>query len=73
MKEFEGHCSDFLFARSSLIGGISRILDLGGTLKTYNYSDSEEMADSLAMSQDWKAVGFTLRAALEKYRTQINK
>ena len=55
MKEFEGHCSDFLFARPSLIGGMSRILDLGGTSKTYNYSNSIEMADLLAMSQDWRA------------------
>ena len=73
MKEFEGNCSDFLFARPSFIGGISRILDLGGTLKTYNYSDCGETADSLAMAQDWKSVGIALRAALEEYRTQINK
>lgn len=70
---FAGHCSDFLFARPSLVGGISRILDFGGTLKTYNYSASEEMADLLATSQDWKAVGIDLRDALEKYRTEINK
>ena len=70
---FKGYCSDFLFARPSLTGGISRLLDFGGTLKTYNYSGSEEMADLLALSQDWKAVGIVLREALEKYRTQIDK
>lgn len=70
---FKEHCSDFLFARPSLIGGVSRLLDFAGTLKTYNYSESLEMADLLAMSQDWKAVGIVLREALEKYRTQINK
>jgi hypothetical protein len=61
MKEFEGHCSDFLFARPSFTGGVSRILDLGGTLKTYNYPVNGEEADSLAMAQDWKSIGIGLR------------
>ena len=67
---FEGHYSDFLFARSSLVGGVARLLDLGGTLKIYNYSSSEEMADLNAISQDWKAVGNSLRKALEEYSVQ---
>ena len=70
---FKGHHSDFLFARPSFIGGVARIFDLGGTLKTYNYSLSEEEADLRAISEDWKAVGNTLRRALEEYRTQNNK
>ena len=69
-EPFEGHYSDFLFARPSLLGGISRLLDLGGTLKTYNYSPSEELADLTSMSQDWKAVGSALRKALEEYKAQ---
>ena len=70
---FEGHYSDFLFARPSLVGGVARLLDLGGTLKSYNHSSSEEMADLCAISQDWKAVGSALRKALEKYKAQNNK
>jgi len=67
---FQDHNSDFLFARPSLVGGMARILDFGGTLKIYNESPSEGMADCIALSEDWKAVGNALRAALEKYKTQ---
>jgi len=67
---FEGHYSDFLFARPSLIGGMAKLLDFGGTLKTYNYSPSEELADLIATSQDWKAIGSALRKAFEEYKAQ---
>ena len=67
---FAGYYSDFLFARPSLIGGIARLLDFGGTLKMYNESPSEELADSNAISQDWKVVGNSLRAALKEYQAQ---
>ena len=70
---FRYHNSDFLFARPSFIGGIARILDLGGTFKVYNDSPLEEGADLKAISEDWKAVGNTLRDALAEYRTSINK
>jgi hypothetical protein len=67
---FEGYYSDFLFARPSLIGGIAKLLDFGGTLKIYNESLSEELADLNATSQDWKAIGSALRTAFKEYQAQ---
>lgn len=69
---FKDHNSDFLFARPSFIGGISKILDFGGTLKIYNESPNERIADIKALSEDWKAVGSALRSALAEYRSSIN-
>lgn len=48
--------SSFLFAQPSFVEGVSRIFDFGCTLKDYNFSDSPEEADAIAMSNDWKAV-----------------
>ncbi len=69
MKElFLGYYSDSLFARPSLIGGVAKLFDFGGTLKIYNESPSEDLADSNAVSQDWKAIGSALRTAFEEYQ-----
>ena len=67
---FEGYYSDFLFARPSLIGGVAKLFDFGGTLKMYNESPSERLADLNAASQDWKAIGSALRMALREYQAQ---
>lgn len=70
---FRGNHSDFLFARPSFMGGMARILDFGGTLKEYNTSPNEQMADAKALSEDWKAVGDDLRSALAEYRSSLEK
>ncbi len=69
MRElFKGHYSDFLFARPSLMGGVAKLFDFGGTLKIYNESPTEELADINATSQDWKAIGNALRTAFKEYQ-----
>ncbi len=55
----------FLFARPSFVEGISRALDMGGTLQEYNSSISPEQADSLALGADWRVVGQDLLNAME--------
>jgi len=57
--------TSFLFAKPSFMEGVSRVLDLGGTLNQYNRSRTAEEADSLAMWADWSAVGSDLLAALK--------
>ena len=47
----------FLFAKPSFIGGMARVIDLGGTLTVYNNSPTEEEADKKAVHSDWQAVG----------------
>ena len=65
--------SDYLFARPSFIEGIARLVDLGGTLNTYNASRTPEEADARALYEDWKAVGHDLRLALEQLDAEPDK
>jgi len=57
--------SDFLFARPSLFGGMARLFDWGGTLKEYNTSPSEAIADSRAIMEDWRSVGNDISTVIE--------
>lgn len=57
----------FLYARPSLIEGISRLIDFGNTLQVYNSSLSPEQADFLALSSDWYVIGDDLKLAMDKY------
>jgi hypothetical protein len=56
-----------LFARPSFVEGMARVLDLGSTLNTYNYSKSAESADRIAIADDWMMVGVDMREALKEY------
>lgn len=67
---FIDHNSDFLFARPSFLGGVARILDLGGTIKIYNDSPSELIADIIALRADWKAVGNEIKIATAQYQSK---
>ena len=58
--------SDFLFARPSLLEGVGRIVDFGGSLSMYNFSRTPAEADARAIAVDWRAVGHDVRVALQK-------
>lgn len=62
--------SDFLFARPSFLEGVGRIVDISGSLNTYNESRSNEDADARAIRQDWEAVGHDVGVALEQVRAE---
>jgi hypothetical protein len=57
----------FLYARPSLIEGVARLIDFGGTLQEYNSALSSEQADLLALASDWRVVGDDLRQAMSQY------
>ena len=65
--------SDFLFARPSFIEGIARMVDLAGSLNTYNSVPTAEEADGRALYEDWKAVGHDLRVALDQLHAESDK
>lgn len=44
---------------------MASILDLSGSSKDYNLSDSASKADYKAILDDWKAVGEDLKAAIK--------
>lgn len=62
--------SNFLFASPSFLEGVARILDFGATLNNYNYSQSDEEADTIALWMDWAMVGNDLRSAMKIIKTQ---
>lgn len=60
--------SYFLFSSPSFWGGMARVLDLGSTLKEFNYSSSPTRADYLALKSDWSAVGSDVWTALSRHQ-----
>jgi hypothetical protein len=61
--------STFLFARPSFVEGVSRIVDVAGTLNEYNRSESGEMADYLALFADWRLIGMDIQRAMLEARS----
>ena len=59
-----------LYAMPSWISGAARVLDIGGTLNEYNFSENPAEADYLAIASDWAAVGLDLQAAIDSYKVQ---
>lgn len=57
--------SFFLFAEPSFVEGMARVLDLGNTLNVYNDSPNGEIADSIALHNDWSLVGQDIVTAIE--------
>lgn len=60
--------SYYLFASPGFWGGMARVLDLGTTLKEFNYSLHPTRADFLAIRSDWAAIGGDLSVALNRYQ-----
>lgn len=52
------------FPRPSFLSGMARTLDFMGTLDEYRSGMSHERLDALAVSNDWRAVGDDIEAAL---------
>ena len=63
--------NSFLYARPSFLLGIASLLDFGNTLFEYNYSNTPEQADFIALQSDWIVVGEDLRAAMEASRREL--
>lgn len=63
-------CSDFLFARPSLLRGMAAVLDFGGTLIVYNDSVSAEVADETALKLDWAMVADDLLTVMNGARVE---
>ena len=64
--------SGFLFARPTFWEGVSRIMDLGGTLQEYNTSQSDPEADTRALRADWYAIGEDLKAAVRMVQAETS-
>ncbi len=57
----------FLFARPSFITGVASLLDFGNGLFFFNESPSGEVADYMAIKNDWVLVGEDLQEAVASF------
>jgi len=62
--------SDFLFATPSFLSGMARVLDIGGVFDEYNQSPTPAYADSVAILNDFRAVGGDLLVAAKEEAEQ---
>ncbi|MEK7586810.1 MAG: hypothetical protein AAB453_03000 [Patescibacteria group bacterium] len=67
------YISNRLFVGPSFWEGMSRVIDLGGTLQEYNTSETEKQADDKAIGDDWQVVGDDLRSSIKNYEQQSAK
>ncbi len=65
--------TDFLFARPSFLEGFARVVDLGGTLNTYNTSPSAAEADAAAIWADVRAVAGDIRAVGNRLKKRTRR
>ena len=74
LDEFEVIMSEHgfvLYANPSFFEGMSRLIDFGGLLNSYNLSKTPEEADFKATLSDWEAVGFDLLLAERKFNREF--
>lgn len=69
--------SDYLAAKPSILEGIARIMDLGGTMQVYrvytrNDSSNPDSADYLAIYQDFAQIGNDMRSAIGTIEKEIS-
>ena len=67
--------SEWLFARPSFLEGVTRALDLGGTLQEYNFASGDAESDWLALRADWLAIADDFHTALldEAREAELNE
>lgn len=54
----------------SFLGGMASVLDLGATINVFNYSKSENEADTKALASDWGAVGEDISVSIAKWEIE---
>gem|GEM_PF-2876784 len=59
--------------RPSFLDGMSRVLDMGATLKPPVCPVDPQKADYLALLSDWTAVGNDIRSSLVKFAFEIEE
>jgi hypothetical protein len=57
-----------LFPKNSFFIGVGSVLNLFGNYFTYNYSKTEEEADTKAIESDWGVIGCDLQDSISQYR-----
>lgn len=56
-----------LVLQPSFLKGVARVVDLFGQLDEYNYSSSNDEADSKALKRDWFITGEDISSSMKQY------
>lgn len=62
--------SDFLFSAPSVIEGIGRIFDFSGSMQVYNECFTPQQADTLAIFNDFKAIGLDINRSAQSIESE---
>jgi hypothetical protein len=62
--------TDYLFSKCSFWKGVGSVLNLPGNYFEYEYSKTEQEADTKALTSDWQNVGEDLRNSKKKFEKQ---
>ncbi len=57
----------FLFASFGFFEGMGRVVDLTGTMVSYNGSPTIEEADNRALNSDWQVIGDDFKNVMTTY------
>jgi len=49
--------TDFLYPTNDFLSGLGNVLNVAGNYYSFNYSSSDEEADSKAIESDWGVIG----------------
>lgn len=69
MNKRNTYQTDFLTADSFLIG-VGSVINLAGYYFKYNYSDSSDRADAIAIANDWKMVGQDIQNSISGFEKE---
>ena len=72
MGKIKKYRSDFLFPQPSFLQGIGSVFNISGIFFDYNYSSSDQEADSRAIASDWGVAGEDLKVAISKFQKEQN-
>jgi hypothetical protein len=71
MTKLRRYRTNRLFHRTSVLDGIGSIINIPGNYFDFNYSNSGEEADRVAIENDWGVVGDDIRKAAKKTNDEL--
>ncbi len=63
--------TDYFFAMPSFWSGFGRVLDVGGQFDSYNFGDTPEETDTIAIYNGWRAVGLEMEHAIAQFESEL--
>jgi hypothetical protein len=68
----EDERSSELYNDLSFLSGMGSAFNIGGNYYDFNYSESDEEADTKSLKRDWEMVGRTIYSSIVKLRIRID-